>query len=647
MALLFHFFGNTFRLLRIALAASVVVVLLTACGSEPDPRPESIEPAASTAIQPTALAPRSAQAPAPAAAPISRDQAARPVTEPTLAPAPTPLVIRPSPTRRPAATPAIETAASSDAGQVAGATAPDTGDGAAFLVGPDATWGDVYDALSEEEQTCIMGTMGEERLDQMTGRPFSLQDLGPESVPLLDCVSDDTARELFLADMAAQSGGLTEEQEGCLRTLLGNFSPSELAAASSGEPTPEGAMLMLSFGLGLVGCLPELAAQPPGGPPADTGSNDPGRLVQDPSLLWSFSTGGWVVTAPAVAEGVVYIGSDDHNLYALTADTGELLWSFATGDVIRSTPTVVDGRVFFGSNDNHVYALDAATGEELWRYDTGGWVQYSPAVGVGRVYFGASSEGDRRVHAIDAASGEVAWISAHPFPIGAEHTPTPIGDRLYAQGAEYGEFYALDAATGETAWQAEVGGYVESGPVMIDGVVYLTVINQAYAFNEMTGDVIWEVNTEEFLARDFPALVVNGVYYLSPSHKVYALDASTGEEIWSYESGMLSTAPVVADGVLYGASEDAEYIFALAADTGEELWTTPSEDFSSFSLAVADGILYGQLTEGYVFAADASNGEPVWQFQAGGFSDIRMYTVVDGVVYSAGPNNGVYAHGAP
>ena len=637
--------SSIFRVTCLTFTALMAVALLAACGPEPEPEAAPSGPAASAGAQSVAPAPQPMPETAPTVPAVANTQPAGP--EPTLAPTATPLVIRPLPTRATEPSPVAGSAAEAGTPESPDTAAPAPGGEPSFEITPGATWGDVYDSLSEEEQSCILGQMGEEHINQMRDLPFALEGLEQESVALLDCVSDETARELFLADTSAQMGGLTQEQESCLRTLLSGFSPSELAAASSGEPTPEGAMLMLSFGLGLVGCLPDLTAQPPGGPSADTGSNGPGQLVQDPSLLWTFSTGGWVVTAPAVADGVVYIGSDDHSLYALTADTGELLWSFDTEDVIRSTPTVVDGRVFFGSNDNHLYALDAATGRELWTYDTGDWVQYSPAVSGARVYFGAPSEGDRKVHAVDSATGEVAWVSEHPFPIGAEHTPTPIGNRVYAPGAEYGQFFALNAATGEIAWQAEVGGYVESDPVVIDGVVYLTVVNRAYAFNESTGDVIWEVNTEEFPARDFPALVVDGVYYLAPSDKVYALDAATGDELWSYEAASLSTAPVVADGVLYGASELAEYIFALDVATGEELWTTPSEDFSSSSLAVADGILYGQLTEGYVFAVDASNGEPVWQFQAGGFSDVRMYTVLDGVVYSAGPNNGVYAHRAP
>ena len=47
--------------------------------------------------------------------------------------------------------------------------------------------------------------------------------------------------------------------------------------------------------------------------------------------LWSYTTGELVDSSPAVANGVVYVGSYDHNVYALNASTGALLWSYATG----------------------------------------------------------------------------------------------------------------------------------------------------------------------------------------------------------------------------------------------------------------------------------------------------------------------------
>ena len=66
-------------------------------------------------------------------------------------------------------------------------------------------------------------------------------------------------------------------------------------------------------------------------------------------LKWSYTTGGGVESSPAVANGVVYVGSDDGNLYALDASTGALLWSYTTGDIVFSSPAVANGIVYFGS----------------------------------------------------------------------------------------------------------------------------------------------------------------------------------------------------------------------------------------------------------------------------------------------------------
>ena len=633
-----------FRVFCLMLAGLVAVAAVAGCGSEPEPA-EVVSEAPVEAPSTDAPAGSAPQAKTDI---LDLEQPTEIFDSAPAGPTPTRVVVAPAQGEpAPVVATAEEPVAPEAAGQTTGTDSPPTAAALSYKdIGPDTTWGDVFNSFSDEEQECIRSEVGDEAVDSILERPFGLdQDLSNYGDTLVGCVSNETAREITLAEFDAQMGGLSAEQEGCLRDLLGNYQIADLAKASSPDATPEQAMQMLSYGLGLLGCLPNLAeamAGPDSGPPA---GGEP--FVQDPSFLWSFPTGGWVVTAPAVAEGVVYAGSDDGALYALSADTGDMLWTFVTGDVIRSTPTVADGKVFFGSNDNHLYALDAATGAEQWRYDTGEWVQYSPTVSNGMVYLAAPSGGDRKVHGLNAATGEMVWTGEHPFPTGTQQTPAATGGKVYAPGSEYGQFFALNAATGETLWRAEVGGYVKSAPTVIDGVVYLTVINQAYALNEATGEIIWSFNTEEFPARDFPAIVVDGVYYLAPSNKVYALDASTGEEIWSYESSMLSTAPVVDAGVLYGASEDAGQIFALDVATGEELWSEATGDSTINALTAADGTLYGELSDGQLIAADAGNGIPVWGFEKGGFSDVRGYTVKDGVVYSAGPNNSVYAHRAP
>ena len=66
--------------------------------------------------------------------------------------------------------------------------------------------------------------------------------------------------------------------------------------------------------------------------------------------------------AAVVANGVVYVGSADANVYALNAATGNRLWSYATGDAVFASPAVVNGDLYVGSFDGNVYMFDLAAG---------------------------------------------------------------------------------------------------------------------------------------------------------------------------------------------------------------------------------------------------------------------------------------------
>jgi outer membrane protein assembly factor BamB len=164
-----------------------------------------------------------------------------------------------------------------------------------------------------------------------------------------------------------------------------------------------------------------------------------GRL----ELKWSYTTGNSLTTSsPAVANGVVYVGSEDDNVYALKASTGALLWKYTTGGQVWSSPAVANGVVYVGSYDNYVYALKASTGALLWSYTTGSGVWSSPAVANGVVYVGS-------------------WDN---------------------------NVYALKASTGARLWKYTTGAWVESSPAVANGVVYVgSWDNNVYAFGLRTG----------------------------------------------------------------------------------------------------------------------------------------------------------------
>ena len=89
-------------------------------------------------------------------------------------------------------------------------------------------------------------------------------------------------------------------------------------------------------------------------------------------VVWEFKTGGRVLSSPVVSDGLVFVGSNDHFLYAIRESTGQELWKFATGANVNSTPAVAQGVVYVLSLDGNAYAVDEHTGKLLWKFQTGG-----------------------------------------------------------------------------------------------------------------------------------------------------------------------------------------------------------------------------------------------------------------------------------
>src|SRR5438093_6281153 len=93
------------------------------------------------------------------------------------------------------------------------------------------------------------------------------------------------------------------------------------------------------------------------------GPHNVGSLHQ----AWFLPTGGPVTATPIEVGGVVYVGSWDHNFYALDAATGAVEWKVTVttpqGDSkfpgIQSSGAVANGRVYFGDSCGYLHAYPA------------------------------------------------------------------------------------------------------------------------------------------------------------------------------------------------------------------------------------------------------------------------------------------------
>jgi outer membrane protein assembly factor BamB len=350
------------------------------------------------------------------------------------------------------------------------------------------------------------------------------------------------------------------------------------------------------------------------------------------ALRWSFKTGSRIVSSPAAAKGVVYTLSYDGNLYAVNARDGTLKWKFATGgerrfaarhihgidppgetmpdpyDVYLSSPAVADGTVYFGSSDGNVYALDAASGALRWKFATGGVVHASPALANGALYIGSW---DTWFYALDAATGKEKWR----FKTGEDediHNQTGIqgsaavADGIVTFGCRDAKFYALDAATGKKLWAYDnKGSWVIASPAVRDGAVYVPTSDSGmfHAFDAKTGAERFSLSFAHWPAFSSPALAGHFAYFGSSFRgKFYAVDLDKHAIAWEFE-----TEANRKDGARFVAKDGTPN---YGADYSENFYDTAvatlvrMQDLGGFfaSPVVGDGMVYAAGADGTIYA---------------------------------------------
>jgi outer membrane protein assembly factor BamB len=84
----------------------------------------------------------------------------------------------------------------------------------------------------------------------------------------------------------------------------------------------------------------------------------------DGTQLWSTSITDGHGQSPSVANGVVYTpGGVEGSFWALDASTGDPLWSFTAGNLVGGgSDMIANGRVYVGSADGNLYAFALPSG---------------------------------------------------------------------------------------------------------------------------------------------------------------------------------------------------------------------------------------------------------------------------------------------
>ena len=376
---------------------------------------------------------------------------------------------------------------------------------------------------------------------------------------------------------------------------------------------------------------------------------NPYENVLNPSTVpgldidWTAPVRSHVYSSPAVAGGVVYVGSADRDLFAFPAScagdaTCTPLWhSSSSGGgstEVSSSPAVANGIVYIGSTDSNLYAFPASCGTgdatctPLWHATAAGQIHSSPAVANGVVYVG-SDDGNLYAFPASCGTGDHSCTPLwHATTAGAIHSSPAVANGVVYVGSDDQSVYAFPAScgTGDPSctplWHATIGGRIRSAPAVANGVMYVASTDgDLYAFPARcgTGNASctprWHAVTGH--AVESSPAVANGVVYIgSDDRNLYAFPASCGigdatcAPLWhATTAGLIRSSPAVANGVVYVGSDDGNlYAFPASCGTGDAncapLWQGTTGGSIRSSPAVANGVVYVGSGDDNLYAFD-------------------------------------------
>jgi outer membrane protein assembly factor BamB len=261
------------------------------------------------------------------------------------------------------------------------------------------------------------------------------------------------------------------------------------------------------------------------------------------------------------------------------------VWDYPTDSTVRAPALIIEQSVFVATTDGRIHAIDLQSGDLLWRYpaaeaeatdpEEAPSFNTAPAFFDGVVYV-TSREGS--LHAVDAASGEPLC----PRPIDLNGTVN-----IYPSISDGVVFVGLENPSGIHAFAAGACGNAPSG--------YSAFYPSSLAVRLgllATPDTMYVLEDRLLLA-----MLLDGTLWLD----------AAGSTPSPWDGGpfgaadIITTPPVLADGVLYVGSQDG-MVHAVDAESGIVLWQFNAESAIRGELVVVPGTVVVTTAAGEIIA---------------------------------------------
>lgn len=293
--------------------------------------------------------------------------------------------------------------------------------------------------------------------------------------------------------------------------------------------------------------------------------------------LWEKSIAANKDNAPALFgggvsfdDGKVYATDGLGDVVAMNASDGAELWRAKPGGPLRGAPTIAFGLLYVLSQDNQLFALNQADGKTTWTQagsieTQGVFGVAAPAAGQGTIVAGFSSG---ELNAYRYENGRTLWqdalarrsISTSVSSL-SDIDADPVIDqgRVYALG-QGGRIVAVEVTTGQRIWERNFAG-ISTPSVAGEWIFLVTDDARLVCLSRASGQVRWvsqlrhyqnEKKRKGAITWYGPVLAGNRLLLTNSLGEIVSASVDKGEVVSTIEGKeSFSLPPVVANSTLY------------------------------------------------------------------------------------------------
>lgn len=372
-------------------------------------------------------------------------------------------------------------------------------------------------------------------------------------------------------------------------------------------------------------------------------------LPKSPALLWKYELGSGAGLAAAIADGTVYVGSEDGKLVALDLATGQQQWEFKREDAIAAPPTVFGDHIYVGDESGMLWCVRRRDGRDDWSFQTQGAI-YSGVVPLPglpplppRLLVGSYDGG---LYCINGQDGDLLWKYGAGDKL--HGTPAIIGKFAFVAGCD-GYLHCVRHRDGALAAKFGFGAPSASSAAAAGGRLFMgTYGNQVFAI-DFDVDLATRVQAlpasqpatgtgEPELSSGRPpgaaegngpppgAAVVDAgpPPEASPAASSAPASAPVGRGVlklaWMFENPerqqpFMTSVATNGEVVVIGGRD--KRVWCLNAGDGKVRWSFPTRKRVETSGLIVDGRVYFGSDDGTIYALGLSDGAAAWQYESG------------------------------